>query len=135
MLVGGRHGDAAAGRAGEQALLDEERLVHVLDRLGLLADADRQRRQPDRAAAELLAERAEDRPVDLVEPAVVDAEHLQARRGPSSASIVPSPRTSAKSRTRRSSRLAMRGVPRERRAISHAPSASIVDAEDPGGAA
>ena len=41
-----------------QALLDEERLVHVLDRLGLLADADRQRRQPDRTAAELLADRA-----------------------------------------------------------------------------
>ena len=28
----------------------------------------------------------------------------------------------------------MRGVPRERRAISHAPSASIADVQDPGGA-
>ena len=37
----GRHRDAAARRAGDHTLLDEERLVHVLDRLGLLADADR----------------------------------------------------------------------------------------------
>ena len=40
-------------------------------------------------------------------------------------------RTSAKSRTRRSRRLAMRGVPRERRAISSAPSASIAIVEQP----
>ena len=38
-----------AGRAHEQALLDEERLVDVLDGLGRLADADGERRQPDRA--------------------------------------------------------------------------------------
>ena len=37
-------------------------------------------------------------------------------------STVPSPITCAKSRTRRRKRLAMRGVPRERRAISAAPS-------------
>ena len=36
--------------------------------------------------------------------------------------MVPSPFTWAKSRTRRSIRLAMRGVPRDRRAISMAPS-------------
>ena len=79
--VGGRHRHAAAWRAGDHALLDEERLVHVLDRLGLLADADRQRRQPDRPAAELLAQRGEHRPVDLVEPEVVDAEQRQAVAG------------------------------------------------------
>ena len=60
----------------------------------------------------------EDGPVDLVEPALVDAEQRQAVAGRRRRSIVPSPRTSAKSRTRRSSRLAMRGVPRLRRAIS-----------------
>ena len=67
-----------------QTLLDEERLVDVLDRLGLLTDRDGQRRQPDRTAAELLAQGAEDRPVDLVQTTVVDAEHGQAlarRRG------------------------------------------------------
>ena len=53
---GRRRGHAAAGRAHQQALLDEERLVDVLDRLGLLADADGERRQPDRAAAELAAQ-------------------------------------------------------------------------------
>ena len=39
--------------------------------------------------------------------------------------MTPSPVTCAKSRTRRSRRLAMRGVPRERRAISPHPSSSI----------
>ena len=76
-----RHRDAAAGRAGDHALLDEERLVHVLDGLGLLADADRHGAEPDRAAAELLADRVEDRPVDLVETELVDAEQLQAGLG------------------------------------------------------
>ena len=83
VLARRRRRHPAARRAHEQALLDEERLVHVLDRLGLLADADGQRRQPDRAAAELLAQRGEDGPVDLVEPALVDAEQRPARRGPS----------------------------------------------------
>ena len=59
----------------------EERLVDVLDRLGLLAHGDRQRRQPDRSAAELLAQRAEHGPVDLVEAELVDAEHGQAALG------------------------------------------------------
>ena len=45
-------------------------------------------------------------------------------RAATSRVTVPSPSTSAKSRTRRSRRLAMRGVPRERRAISAPPSAS-----------
>ena len=39
VLPRGRHGDPPAGRADEQALLDEERLVHVFDRLVRLADA------------------------------------------------------------------------------------------------
>ena len=51
---------------------------------------------------------------------------LQAKIGrpalAASRSMVPWPRTSAKSRTRRRRRLAMRGVPRARRAISRAPS-------------
>ena len=75
--VGGRHRHPAAWGAREQTLLDEEGLVHVLHRLGELADGDGERRQADRAAVELLAERAEDRPVDLVEPDAVDPEHGQ----------------------------------------------------------
>ena len=42
-----------------------------------------------------------------------------------SASIMPLPRTCAKSRTRRNRRLAMRGVPRERLAIRAAPSGVV----------
>ena len=75
--VRGRHRDAPAWRAGEHPLLDQERLVHVLDRLGLLADADRQRRQADRAAAELAAQGVEDGAVDLVEAELVDPEQRQ----------------------------------------------------------
>ena len=45
---------------------------------------------------------------------------------------MPSARTWAKSRTRRSSRLAMRGVPREREAISAAPVGLELDAEQAG---
>ena len=70
-----------ARRAGDHPLGDEERLVHVLDRLGLLADADRHGRQADRAAVELDAQRVEDRPVDLVEAAIVDAEQRQPTPG------------------------------------------------------
>ena len=87
----------------------------------LIATVDR----PTGPPVELDAQRGEDRPVDLVEAAVVDTEQCQPvagdlgvdrtrRRGPR--------RSRAR---RRSRRLAMRGVPRDRRAISHAPSASI----------
>ena len=47
-------------------------------------------------------------------------------------SMKPSPRTSAKSRTRRRRRLATRGVPRERSDIRMAPSASMPHLQDPG---
>ena len=72
----GRH--PAPGRALDQALLEEERLVGVLDGVGLLADALGERGEADRAAAEAPAERVQDRPVDLVEAELVDAEELQA---------------------------------------------------------
>ena len=54
-----RRGRAApARRALEEAALEQIRLVDVLDRVRLLADRDRERREPDRAAAEALADRA-----------------------------------------------------------------------------
>ena len=74
---GRRHGHPAAGRAHEQALADEERLVHVLDRFGRLSHADGQRGQAHRTAAEAFAQRAEERPVHLVEAPLVDTEHGQ----------------------------------------------------------
>ena len=81
MLPGRGGGDPSPGRAHEQALADEEGLVDVLDGLGGLGHADGERREPDRATAEPLAEGGEDRPVDLVEAALVDAEHAQALAG------------------------------------------------------
>src|SRR5262249_1377842 len=51
--------DPPARRALEEAELEQVRLVDILDRLGLLAERDRERREPDRAAAELLHDRAQ----------------------------------------------------------------------------
>ena len=96
----------------------------------LMASVDRPTGPPPNCAAQ----RAEDGAVDLVEAALVDAEQRQAVAGRCRRRSAPSARTSAKSRTRRSRRLAMRGVPRLRRAISHAPSSSMVHVEDAGGA-
>ena len=67
-----------------------------------------------------LHKRGQDGPVDLVEAQLVHPEELEAIAG-GGPSMKPSPRTSAKSRTRRSSRLATRGVPRERSEIRMAP--------------
>ena len=62
------------GRAQDEALADEERLVDVLDGLGRLADADGERVEPHRSAPRSARRWREDRPVDLVEAALVDAE-------------------------------------------------------------
>ena len=62
-----------------QALLQQVGLVDVLDRVVLLADRDRERREADRAAGELLADRAQDLAVEAVEPALVDLEQLERR--------------------------------------------------------
>src|SRR5262249_21374557 len=64
--------DAAAGRALEEAALQQVGLVDVLDRVLLLADGDRQGRQADGAAAELLAHGGQDLAVEAVQAEVVD---------------------------------------------------------------
>src|SRR4051812_12198650 len=74
---GGGGGHPSARRALEEAALEQVRLVHVLDRVGLLGDGDRERREPDRAALELLADRAQDVAVEPVEPGVVDLEQVE----------------------------------------------------------
>ena len=43
----------------QKALLDQERLVHFLYRPRILADGRRDRTQPDRTAAELVDDRAQ----------------------------------------------------------------------------
>ena len=45
--------DATPRRPLQETELEQERLVNVLDRLLLLAEGDRERRQADRPAAEL----------------------------------------------------------------------------------
>ena len=52
VLVGQRRRLAAAGRAFEEALLDQERLVDLLDRPGVFAHGGGDRIQPDGAAAD-----------------------------------------------------------------------------------
>ena len=109
--------DAAARGAHEEALLEQIGLVDVLDRVGLLAHGDRQRAEAHRARRRTSrrsrggsrgrAGRARRRP-----PRAGRAPRRRRR-----ASMWPAPRTSAKSRTRLSRRLATRGVPRERAAM------------------
>jgi hypothetical protein len=69
----------AARRAGQHALLDEERLVHVFDRFRLLADADGQGAEPDRPTCGTVADSRQDGPVDLVEPAAATPSTTSAR--------------------------------------------------------
>ena len=73
----GRRRDPARGRALDEPAQQQERLVDVLDRLGRLADRDRERAEPDGPADERAAQRVEDRPVDLVEAELVDLEQRE----------------------------------------------------------
>jgi hypothetical protein len=73
---GRRH--PAPGRAQDQAALQEEGLVGVLDGVGLLAHALGQRGQPDRLAPEAAAQRLEDGPVHLVQAELVHPEEVEA---------------------------------------------------------
>ena len=134
MVVGALGEDAAARSPLEQALLEEIGLEHVLDRVLLLADRDRQGREADRAAGELRRDDVEQGAVGAVEARRVDLEHRQGAgrdvgvdRPPS-----PSPRRSRAPASAAGWRRA--GVPREREAIVWAPSAVDLDLEDPGGA-
>ena len=97
----------------DEAALQQVGLVDVLDRVLLLAHGHRQRGEADRPATELRADRVEDVAVQAVEAEVVDLQQGQRSVGGVGVDD-PRPRTSAKSRTRLSSRLATRGVPRER---------------------
>src|SRR5438034_502645 len=68
--------DPAARRALDEPELEEVRLVDVLDRLLLLAEGDRERREPDRPAAELDRDRLQQVAVGALEP---DRVHLVER--------------------------------------------------------
>ena len=79
---GALRGRPPARRALDQAALEQVGLVDVLDRVLLLAHRDRERREPDRAAAELLADRAQDLAVEAVEARVVDLEQVERLASP-----------------------------------------------------
>ena len=115
--------DASARRALQESELEQVRLVDVLDRLRLLAERDRERREADRAAAELLDDARRSVAVEPLEPRLVDLEQRERLLGDRGRDA-PSWRTSATSRTRRRMRFAIRGVPRERARSRSAASSS-----------
>src|SRR4029079_8753953 len=57
--------------------VERVRLVDVLDRVWLLAERDRERREPDRSAAKLQGDGLEQLAVDALEPLTVDLEQLE----------------------------------------------------------
>ena len=81
MVVRGGRGQTAAQRAGQHPTSDEEGFDNVLDRVGVLLDAHRDRLDPHRVAAECPAEHPEHSPVELVEPDRIDAEDVERRGG------------------------------------------------------
>src|SRR5213593_3575602 len=72
---------AAARGAGEETLLHQERLVHLLERPRVLAHGGGDRGESYGTAVELLDDRLEDPPVHVVEPELVDVEPLQCLGG------------------------------------------------------
>ena len=73
--VGRRH--PAPRRALQEALLDQVGLDDVLDRFAFLADRGGEVVEPDGPPAELVQDRAEQRPVHEIESGRVDVEHAQ----------------------------------------------------------
>ena len=117
--------DAAARRALDEAELEQVRLVDVLDRVRLLAERRRRAStaRPGRPRTCSTIVRSSSRSIRS-SPAWSTSSSSSASRA-IAVVIEPSCRTCATSRTRRRMRFAMRGVPRERRAISSAASSAI----------
>ena len=88
-----------SGGALDEAFHDEKGLIDLLNGACILAHSGGNRRDTHRTALELVDDGEQDLVVDLVETILVD---VQGREG----------------FTRRNRALAIRGVPRERRAIS-----------------
>src|SRR3954452_15809734 len=81
MNVGLRRRHAPAGGALDEALLEQIRLVDVLEGVLLLGDDYCKGAETDRAAVELLDDGAEDRAVEAVEALVVYLQQLEGLRG------------------------------------------------------
>ena len=121
--------DPALRRPVDEPEPEQERLVDVLDRLDLLGQDGGQRRDADRPEANFWTIAAsslrsvESRPSSSISIARIAAVAV-------ASSTRPSPWTWAWSRTRLSSRLTIRGVPRPRRAIARVAAGVDLDAED-----
>jgi len=123
VLVGVLAGHAAASRAQQETLLDQEWLQHILDGAALLADGCRQAVHPHRSAVEFLDDRQQQAAIKLIEAMHVHFQQIHGlarhRRGNTAIGLhlgeVPyTPQQP----------VGDAGVPRERVAISRAPSAS-----------
>src|SRR5690606_16083278 len=83
VTVGRLGRDPSTRGASEQAALDEEGLVHLLERRAVFSYGCGERVEPNWPPYELLDDRAEYRPVTAVEADVVDAERLECGLGAS----------------------------------------------------
>ena len=72
MLVGQTRHDAPAGRALQEADLQQIRFVHVLDRVDLFAEHGGDCVYPDRAAIKSLDDRAQQLSIDVIKALLVD---------------------------------------------------------------
>ncbi len=77
MLAAQRGNHPPARRALQEAELEQIRLVDVFDRVRLLAERDRERREADGPALELVRDRVEQIAVDALEADVVHFEQLE----------------------------------------------------------
>ncbi len=107
---------APARRALQETLLDQIGFDNVFNRIARLGQARRNGFDPDRPTAKIARNNIEIAPVKLVEAAIVHPSRDSALIGYSAVYDIRAA-TSAKSRTRRKSRPAIRGVPRERRQL------------------
>ena len=127
VLEGATGGLPSARSSDDEPLLQQEGLVHVLQGARVLAQRARQRGKAHRLAAKGLRQKRQ----DLVAPPSSASKPSSSTSKKESASratcwvMTPPARTCAMSRTRFNRRLASLGVPRERLAISAAPSSSI----------
>ena len=112
MAIGRGGGDASARGAGQEPGLDEVGLVEVLEAVHALAHGDRQSLGPHGPARIFLDDRAQDLAVEPLEAELVYLEAVEAAAHDGAGLFGPSPSTWAKSRIRRRSLLAIRGVPR-----------------------
>ena len=94
MPVRERRGDAAARGALQEALLDQERLEHVLDRVALLADRGGEVVDADRPAGEFLDDGRQQLAVHHVEPRA-STSSIDSAASATSRVTSPSARTSA----------------------------------------